>query len=269
MTPSPFSDTESPRRPCRAGPDRRALKSSLQGIGWLLALGAVWLGGCTTAAQRPQVADRLPDYTVTDPQTGCRFMPKERGGNETCLQYDFPDRQQGKSVAPNTFDTLKAAEFGTVGRWVELESDRPTRRYYVAITGQSTPSRLPIMHLRYDVSPDERQASPAENMGSLIRTLALNCTQGEQTDLAIHVFDKRGAWLSSHTVQAPKAERIQHFYQSPMRHVCHGDYLLRTVMGGEVLQNKARQGMARQQAQAVPELRIVVPPVTASALERP
>lgn len=261
MTPSPFSVTESPRRPCRAGLDRRALKSSLHGIGWLLALGAVWLGGCTTAAQRPQVADRLPDYTVTDPQTGCRFMPKERGGNETCLHNDFPDRQQGKSVPPGTFDTLKAAEFGTVGRWVELESDRPTRRYYVAITGQSTPSRLPIMHLRYDVSPDERQPSPAENMGSLIRTLALDCTQGEQTDLAIHVFDKRGAWLNSHTVEAPKAERILHFYQSPLRHVCRGDYLQSRVDGGDALAADMRKRIAEEQRRRVPDLSIAVPPV--------
>lgn len=221
------------------------------------------LAGCATSdAKLRQALDSLPDFTVTDPKTGCTYIPREDGGPEQCLIYDFPS-QNPEGSAKVRFASVDAAKWGTIGRWVELESDRPTRRYYVAMTRKRSPGGLTRMHLRYDVPPDAPEPAMAERMVSLVTTLDLDCTRGETTELALHSFDKHGKTLFSQSVDKPRAERILHFYQSPLRHVCSGDYLLPSVVGGDALAGDLHQRIAQEQRRRVPDLHIAVPPAEA------
>lgn len=229
-------------------------------IFWFAAGSLAGLAGCATSdAELHQTLDSLPDFTVTDPKTGCTYVPREDGGPAPCLSYDFPSLQP-KGAPSARFVSLDAARWGTIGRWVELESDRPTRRYYVAMTAKRSPGGLTRLHLRRDVSPDDPVPAPAERLASLVTTLDLDCARGEITELALHGFDKDGKTLFSRPVDQPKAERILSFYRSPLRHVCSGDYLLSRVDGGDALAADLRKRIAEEQRRRVPDLLIAVPP---------
>ena len=54
-------------------------------------LGTAFVAGCSTAPTHEntrRLLDQLPDHTVTDTQTGCRYMKDDP--KKTCLPNDFP-----------------------------------------------------------------------------------------------------------------------------------------------------------------------------------
>lgn len=71
---------------------------SLRGVfvGSLAALLTGTLTACSTFKpdkdEAKRIADQLPDYTVTNPETGCRYMkdPKNPDKPQPCLAHDLP-----------------------------------------------------------------------------------------------------------------------------------------------------------------------------------
>ena len=64
-------------------------------LGWaptVFALGAVLaLCACSSLVSPVgQVSEQIPDYTVTDPMTGCRYFEDGKPGPKPCLIRDFP-----------------------------------------------------------------------------------------------------------------------------------------------------------------------------------
>ncbi|OFW87636.1 MAG: hypothetical protein A3B66_09255 [Alphaproteobacteria bacterium RIFCSPHIGHO2_02_FULL_46_13] len=65
-------------------------------IGCVTALFGLVNAGCATSASDPKeaarVAGQLPDYTTTDPKTGCRYFKDEKNPNkpQPCIIDDSP-----------------------------------------------------------------------------------------------------------------------------------------------------------------------------------
>ena len=65
-------------------------------VGCVTAL--LGLTGCASAPSQQdteRVLNKLPDYTTTDPKTGCRYIKDEKDPNkpQQCLPNEFPQRQ--------------------------------------------------------------------------------------------------------------------------------------------------------------------------------
>lgn len=67
-------------------------------VGCMTALLGVVGTGCATSPQEQKtsakVANPLPDYTVTNPETGCRYIPDKQNPDapRPCMINEFPSR---------------------------------------------------------------------------------------------------------------------------------------------------------------------------------
>ena len=75
----------------------------------------------------------------------------------------------------------------------------------------------------------------------------------------MHIYDKDGKPEFSKDVEQPKAERILHFYQSPLRLVCTKEYLIPFLRNGEQLIAMQKAEDARKSKALVPDRVVAVP----------
>ena len=151
----------------------------------------------------------------------------------------------------------------SIGLWIELETHKTHQRVHVAIPDQEHPFSLTNrrIYLREDyngkviMDPATQRKYPA----TVVHTLDLNCKDGETTLLALCVYDKDGKLEICKDVDQPKAQRILHFYQSPLRLVCSKEYLTPFVPNGEQLLAMEKAERARQLKMAVPDRSVAVP----------
>lgn len=151
----------------------------------------------------------------------------------------------------------------TLNQWIELESHKPKERVYVAIPDQTDPFSLTSrrIHLRYDTDTTAIMAPATLRRypPTVVRTLNLNCKNGETTLLALRVYDLDGKLEFGKDVEQPKAESILHFYQSPLRLVCSKEYLTSFVPNGAQLIAMQKAADARELKITVPDRSVAVP----------
>lgn len=159
--------------------------------------------------------------------------------------------------------SMAAIMKSTLNRWIELETHKTNLRVYVAIPDQADPFSLNNrrIHLREDT--DGRAvmdpATQRRHPPTVVRTLDLNCKNGETTLLTFRVYDKDGKLEFSKDVEQPKAESILHFYQSPLRLVCSKEYLTPFVPNGEQLIAMQKAEDARKSKALIPNWVVAVP----------
>ena len=182
---------------------------------------------------------------------------------QSCSNSDESDDQKLLQRCEAYQASMAAIMKSTLNRWIELETHKTHQRVHVAIPDQEHPFSLTNrrIYLREDyngkviMDPATQRKYPA----TVVHTLDLNCKDGETTLLALCVYDKDGKLEICKDVDQPKAQRILHFYQSPLRLVCSKEYLTPFVPNGEQLLAMEKAERARQLKMAVPDRSVAVP----------
>jgi len=182
---------------------------------------------------------------------------------QSCSNPDESDDPKLLRRCEEYQSAMAAIMKSTLNRWIELETHKTHQRVYVAVPDQEYPFSLTNrrIYLREDnngklvIDPATQSKYPA----TVVRTLDLNCKNGETTLLALCVYDKDGKLEICKDVDQPKAERILHFYQSPLRLVCTKEYLTPFVPNGEQLIAMEKAENAKQLKMAVPDRNVAVP----------
>ena len=213
----------------------------------------LWFVGFATAEQSEAQAASGSGLTVDE----------EYALIQACNQDAADTNRALKSRCEAWQTRLAAIKESTLNRWIELESKHAHQRVYVAVPQQTAPfsSTSRRIHLRYDTDPTSVGTDPAMQRTyppTVVRTLDLNCMQGETTMVAMSVYDKDGNEFSK-GIEKPKAGRILSFYDSPLRLVCSGEYLLPYIPNGEKLTEAMKAERTTKQKTAVPDRIVAVP----------
>jgi hypothetical protein len=213
----------------------------------------LWFVGYATAEQSQVQTTTSNGLTVEEEYALIQACDKDTAGTDPAL----------KSRCEAWQTRLTTIKESTLNRWIELEPKNAYQRVYVAVPQQTAPfsSTSRRIHLRYDTDPTSVSTDPAKQRTSpptVVRTLELNCWRGETTLVAMSVYDKDGNEFSK-GIEKPKTERILSFYDSPLRLVCSGEYLLPYIPNGEKLAEAMKADRATKLKAVVPDKMVVVP----------
>lgn len=229
---------------------RKLSESKCLGYSLLLTTG-LWLGGHALAEQSQ--GGSSPPLTAEEQFALIQSCSNSDGSEDAKLL------QRCEAYQASMAAIIKS----TFNRWIELETHKTHQRVYVAIPDQEHPFSLTNrrIYLREDnngkvaMDPATQPTYPA----TVVRTLDLNCQNGETTLLALRVYDKDEKLEFTKEVEQPKAERILAFYQSPLRLVCTKEYLISFVPNGEQLLAMQKAADAKVLKMAVPDRNVAVP----------